>query len=176
MTSGSTAAWDGRHIVVMGVSGTGKSEIGARVADALGLAYVEGDAHHPAANIEKMSAGTPLTDDDRWPWLRILAAELDERRADDQAVVLGCSALRRVYRDVLRDGHDDVVFLHLAADFDVLFDRMSTREHFMPASLLTSQLETLEPLEPDEAGVQVDVDAPIEEVVRRSLDALTTHR
>lgn len=162
------------QIVAMGVSGTGKSEIGSRVAERLGTTYVEGDEHHPRANIEKMSAGHPLTDADREPWLRELADILAERHAAGSSSILGCSALRRTYRDLLRGDlpTGDVVFLHLVADADVLSERMSSRQHFMPPSLLTSQLETLEPLQDDELGAEVDVDAPIEEVVDRAVAAL----
>lgn len=162
------------QIVAMGVSGTGKSEIGSRVAERLGTTYVEGDEHHPRANIEKMSAGHPLTDADREPWLRELAGILAERHAAGSSSILGCSALRRTYRDLLRGDLPaaDVVFLHLVADADVLSERMSSRQHFMPPSLLTSQLETLEPLQDDELGAEVDVDAPIDEVVDRAVAAL----
>lgn len=168
--------WDGRQVVVMGVSGTGKSAVGHRVAEELDLTYVEGDSHHPQANIDKMASGNALTDDDRWPWLEILAGLLAEHRAAGTTAVLGCSALKRSYRDVLRDGHEDVFFLHLVADVPVLHERMSTREHFMPASLLTSQMETLEPLQPGEAGAAIDVDAPLEKVVQLAVDTLIEHR
>lgn len=155
------------QVVVMGVSGTGKSEVGHRVAARLGMTYVEGDAHHPATNIAKMSDGVPLTDEDRRPWLEELAGILATNAAAGTATVLGCSALRRPYRDLLRSGLPDggVVFLHLVAAFDVLDARMRRREHFMPPALLRSQLETLEPLEPDEAGAALDVDAPLDDVV-----------
>ena len=160
----------------MGVTATGKSTVGAGVADLLGVDLVEGDEHHPPANIAKMSAGTPLTDEDRWPWLRTLADVLDERRAAGRPTVLTCSALRRAYRDVLRGegGLDETTFVHLHAEAAVLRARMEAREHFMPPSLLASQLETLEPLEPDEDGFVVDVSVPLDEVVqqiRERLDA-----
>lgn len=162
------------QVVVMGVSGTGKSEVGHRVADRLAMTYVEGDAHHPEANIAKMSAGEPLTDDDRRPWLEELAAILDDHARRGIPTVLGCSALRRPYRDLLRGERTDgsVVFLHLVADADVLDERMRRREHFMPPALLRSQLETLEPLEADERGVAIDVDAPLETVVERGVEAV----
>lgn len=163
-----------RAVVVMGVSGTGKSTVGARLAGHLGVHLVEGDSHHPRANIEKMSAGIPLTDEDRMPWLRELAAVMAERHAAGVPTVLTCSALKRAYRDVLRSavpGHE-VFFVHLHADAAVLEERMQAREHFMPASLLRSQLDTLEPLEPDEAGVVVDVAAPLDRVVAEALAAL----
>ncbi|KQO38931.1 MULTISPECIES: gluconokinase [unclassified Aeromicrobium] len=162
------------QVVVMGVSGTGKSEVGSRVADRLSMTYVEGDAHHPAANIAKMSAGTPLTDDDRRPWLEELAGILADHAARGIPTVLGCSALRRTYRDLLRGDQPpgSVAFLHLVADVDVLDARMRRREHFMPATLLRSQLDTLEPLEPDEPGVAIDVDAPLDLVVDRGVEAV----
>ena len=151
----------------MGVTATGKSEVGTRLAARLDMAYIEGDQFHPEANIAKMSAGEPLTDDDRRPWLETLARMLADNRQAGVATVLGCSALRRSYRDILRGSmpSDAVGFVHLTASFDVLRDRMEQREHFMPASLLQSQFDTLEPLDDDERGVLLDVDAPLEEVV-----------
>ena len=141
-------------IVVMGVSGTGKSAIGAGLAADLNWAFAEGDAFHSAANQAKMASGTPLTDDDRWPWLRDIAGWISQH---SNGGVVACSALRRSYRDVLRIGAPDVRFLHLVAPAAELDRRMRNRPgHFMPASLLGSQLETLEPLAPDEAGTQLD--------------------
>jgi len=165
---------DPLHVVVMGVSGTGKSAIGERIAAGLGVTLTEGDSHHPRSNIEKMASGTPLTDEDRLPWLRTLAGLLADQHADGRSGVLACSALRRPYRDLLRGTLPSaaVFFVHLHASHDVLEARMSQREHFMPASLLRSQLDTLEPLEEDERGVVVDVAPPIEQVVaavRRAL-------
>lgn len=156
-----------QHLVVMGVSGTGKTTVAAALADRLGLRFIEGDSLHPPANIAKMSSGTPLDDDDRRPWLEILAALLAAHHADGVSTVLTCSALKRSYRDLLRSGvpRDALVFVHLAAPFDVLRSRMEAREHFMPASLLQSQFDALEPLAPDEAGADFDVTAPIETVV-----------
>lgn len=162
------------QVVVMGVSGTGKSAVGTRVAERLGVPYVEGDAHHPAANIAKMAAGTPLSDDDRRPWLEELAQVLADRAAGATSTLLGCSALRRSYRDLLRGAlpHGTVAFLHLQADAAVLRTRMESREHFMPPSLLASQLSTLEPLQPDELGTAIDVDAPLDVVVERGVEAV----
>ena len=160
-------------MVVMGVSASGKSEIGTRLAAHLGMAYVEGDRFHPQSNIDKMSAGEPLTDDDRRPWLETLATMLADNRAAGVATVMSCSALRRVYRDILRGSADaDVTFLHLSAPFDVLRERMEHREHFMPASLLRSQFDTLEPLEDDERGTVLDVDAELESVVEAAAAVL----
>jgi gluconokinase len=121
-----------------------------------------------------MSSGVPLTDDDRWPWLDVLARLLAENHRAGRSSVLACSALRRVYRDRLRgDLPDDALcFVHLAGSRELLERRMRSREHFMPVSLLDSQLETLEPLEPDERGTTVDVAAPVEEVVAAAVSAL----
>lgn len=158
----------------MGVTATGKSEVGTRLAARLGMDYIEGDKFHPEANIAKMSAGEALTDDDRRPWLETLARMLAENREAGVATVLGCSALRRSYRDILRGpaSTDEVAFIHLTASFDVLRHRMEHREHFMPASLLQSQFDTLEPLEDDERGETLDVDAPLEDVVDAAVAAV----
>lgn len=158
----------------MGVTATGKSEVGTRLAARLDMAYIEGDAFHPEANIAKMSAGEPLTDDDRRPWLETLARMLADNRSAGTATVLGCSALRRSYRDILRGPSSaaEVAFVHLTAPFDVLRRRMEHREHFMPASLLQSQFDTLEPLEDDEHGVALDVDAPLDDVVDAAVAAV----
>ena len=155
------------HVVVMGVSGTGKSTIGRAVADALGWPFAEGDEHHPEANVAKMAAGFPLTDEDRWPWLRDLAGWLGEQDRAGSCSVLTCSALRRPYRDLLREGAAGVYFVHLVGDKSLLLERMQSREdHFMPPELLESQLDTLEPLEDDERGVLVDVANPPERIGR----------
>ena len=158
-----------RHIVVMGVAGTGKTSIGKAVAEELGAAFVEGDEFHPKANIDKMSSGIPLDDDDRRPWLETLAGKIRELDAEGERSVTACSALRRLYRDWLRQGHPDLFFVHLHTDYDVLLDRMQKREHFMPPSLLQSQFDTLEMLEDDESGVVVDVRVSIDEVVREAM-------
>ena len=158
----------------MGVSGTGKSTIGALLASVLDVPFVEGDAFHPPADVEKMSAGRPLSDEDRRHWLETLAALLAAEHAAGRSTVLACSALRRLYRDILRGDlpSKDVFFVHLDGSFDVLDARMRGRDHFMPPSLLQSQLDLLEPLESDEAGVRVDVALPVDEVVRRVRGAL----
>ncbi|MGH3457471.1 gluconokinase [Aeromicrobium sp.] len=167
-----------RQVVVMGVTATGKSEVGTRLATRLDMTYIEGDEFHPDANIEKMSAGEPLTDDDRRPWLETLAQMLADNRGAGVATVLGCSALRRSYRDILRGpaSAGTVEFVHLTATFDVLRHRMEQREHFMPTSLLQSQFDTLEPLETDERGVVLDVDAPLEDVVDAAVAAVESLR
>lgn len=153
------------HLVVMGVSGCGKTLVGERLADRLGLAFAEGDAYHPQENVDKMAAGQPLTDEDRRPWLDALVAWTRERHAEGASTALSCSALRRSYRDVLREADPGTLFVHLHANFEVLADRMRQRAHFMPVSLLESQLATLEPLADDELGLQVDVSPPVEEVL-----------
>lgn len=161
-----------RHVVVMGVSGVGKTTVATALAAELTVAFAEGDEFHPQANIDKMAAGTPLTDEDRWPWLWALAAWTGERHADGESTVVTCSALKRSYRDVLREGAPGTFFVHLAGSEDLITSRIHGRVHFMPASLLHSQFETLEPLEPDEAGVVVDVVLSPGEIVDRVLAAL----
>jgi len=155
------------HIVVMGVAGCGKSTIGAALAERLGAEFLDGDSLHPQANIDKMASGTPLNDDDRAPWL----AEIGRRfRASNSALVIACSALKRDYRDIIRSADPTVVFVHLHGTRELLNARMTSRPgHFMPASLLDSQLATLEPLQDDEAGCAVDVSPPVREVVALSL-------
>lgn len=163
-----------RHVVVMGVSGTGKTTVGEELARRLDVTFIEGDSLHPKSNIAKMSAGQPLDDDDRRPWLETLNRLLAFHHADGVSTVLTCSALRRAYRDILRQGLPDgsVFFLHLSAPAEVLRTRMERREHFMPASLLASQLDTLEPLGGDEAGAVVDGTAPVAEVVEDAVRAV----
>jgi len=163
-----------RHLVVMGVSGTGKTTIAERLASELGSVFVEGDTYHPRANIEKMSAGIPLDDDDRRPWLRTLGVEIQRQESLGRTSVTACSALRRVYRDWLREGCPDIFFLHLDADYQTLHDRMERRRHFMPPSLLRSQFDTLEPLQPDEAGAVIDDSVPVEQVLEQCRRALGT--
>ena len=161
--------------VVMGISGCGKSEIGSRLAQALDLPYIEGDRFHPPENVAKMSAGIPLNDADRQGWLATLRAEIERAWEAGENVVLSCSALKRAYRDILRgDGNGGVVcFVHLHGARELIAGRMAARSgHFMPTSLLDSQLRDLEPLQADEAGVTLDVrDAP-EALVAQALLAL----
>ena len=143
-------------IVLMGVSGSGKSTVMKRMVERLGWPSAEGDEFHSVANVAKMASGHALTDEDRWPWLRTLAAWIGEREAAGENAVVTCSALRRVYRDALREDHRSVRFVHLVVDPRVIERRMTGRRgHYMPASLLASQLETLEPLQPDEHGLVV---------------------
>ncbi|MCS5736354.1 gluconokinase [Herbiconiux daphne] len=158
------------RIVVMGVSGSGKSLIGSALAARLGWAFVDADDLHPVANVAKMTAGTPLTDDDRWPWLDIVAQTL---AASGTGMVIACSALRRAYRDRIRTQAPDAVFLELVGTPELLAARVSGRTaHFMPVSLLASQLATLESLGDDERGALVDIDGTPGEVLERAIAAV----
>ncbi len=156
-----------RVVVVIGVSGVGKTAVGRALAARLRAPYADADDLHPPANVEKMRAGTPLTDEDRLPWLRSVGAWLAQH--EETGGVMSCSALRRAYRDVLVRAAPTASFLHLTADEQVLRTRMTGRRHFMPATLLTSQLRTLEPLEADEPGVAVDSTRPVAVVVEEFL-------
>lgn len=154
----------GIQLVVMGVSGAGKSTIGALVADALGIEFIDGDSLHPLTNVQKMAAGHPLNDEDRWPWLQRVGTALAESSRAGLAVA--CSALKRSYRDMIRTEAPGTIFLHLDGSKATLARRLQGRsEHFMPTSLLDSQLETLEPLDPEEHGIVVDIAQPVEDVV-----------
>ena len=165
------------HLVVMGVAGSGKTTVVRQLAERLGWPFAEGDDFHPPANVATMAAGTPLTDDDRWPWLHAIAAWIAEREAAGSSSVVTCSALKRSYRDVLATAGGRIRFVHLVGDPAVLAERMRGRSgHFMPPSLLPSQLATLEPLEPDEDGVVVDIGGPPDAVVGEALRALGLSR
>jgi gluconokinase len=151
-------------IVVMGVSGSGKSTVGAALAQRLRVPFADADDFHPPANIDKMTAGEPLNDDDRYPWLEAIGAWLAEHC--DRGGVMSCSALKRKYRDQLRRHCPGVEFLHLSGTPEVIGRRQASRPgHFMPASLLQSQFATLEPLESDERGTVIDVDQNIDSIV-----------
>ncbi|MCE3553347.1 gluconokinase [Pseudonocardia sp. RS11V-5] len=161
-------------LVVMGVSGAGKSTVAEELVRRTGWAFAEGDALHPEENRRKMAAGHPLTDEDRWPWLRRVADWIGEQEAAGRDAVVTCSALRRRYRDVLVDGHPSVRFVHLRASTDALASRLAVRQgHYMPPSLLDSQLGTLEPLEPGEPGIAVSGEGDPGAVVDRVLAELT---
>lgn len=158
----------GRRIVVMGVSGSGKTTVGSAVATRLGWDFVDADDLHPAENVAKMSAGAPLTDSDRESWLNAVAHLLAGRTE----LVVACSALRVTYRDLLRAGAPDILFVQLKASHEALAERMRNRPgHFMPVSLLNSQLQTLEPLAPGEGGIILDAELPpgvlVEAILRR---------
>ena len=156
--------------MVTGVSGTGKSTVAALLSQRLDRPFCEGDDLHPEANVDLMRAGTPLTDADREPWLAALAGWIRTRDEAGTSTVMACSALRRRYRDVLAAAAPGVRFVHLVGDPDLILTRMRAREHFMPPGLLTSQLATLEPLEPDEPGAAFDVAATPEAIVGQVLD------
>lgn len=154
------------RVVVMGVSGSGKSTVGRALAEALGVPFVEGDGLHPPRNVQLMAAGTPLTDADRHGWLQAVAGQLAAAR--QQGVVLSCSALKHSYRELLRASAPDLRLVHLVGEPVVLAQRMQSRPgHYMPASLLQSQLDTLEPPTADEAAITVDIDAPALAIVQR---------
>jgi gluconokinase len=160
-------------LVVMGVSGSGKTTIGTALAAALGVPYAEADEFHPAANIAKMASGIPLTDEDRWPWLHAIAGWIGSHERTGGVVT--SSALKRGYRDVLRRG-GDTRFLHLLGDRELIAQRMESRSgHFMPVSLLDSQLADLEPLDADEPGLTVDITHTPAEIVKTALDAFEEH-
>ena len=159
------------HVVVMGVTSCGKSTVGAGIAKRVGAEFVDGDSLHPQSNIDKMASGTPLNDGDRAPWL----TEIGRRFASsDAGLVIACSALKRAYRDIIRSGDPSVVFVHLHGTRELLASRMAARPgHFMPLSLLDSQLETLEELQADEAGVVVDIATPVGQIVDEAVAGLT---
>lgn len=160
-------------VVVMGPSGVGKTTVAELLAERLGWTFAEADEFHPKANIEKMSAGVPLTDEDRWPWLARLRDWISDHAANGGSTVVTCSALKRAYRDRLREADARVRFLELTATRDLVMSRLPKREgHYMPASLLDSQFEALEPLRPDEDGVRVAVDGDPESIVTDALEAL----
>jgi gluconokinase len=155
-------------LVVMGVSGTGKSTVAGLLADRLGWELAEGDDLHPLSNVEKMRSGTPLTDEDRWPWLDKVAAWIHSHIDAGTPGIITCSALRKVYRDRLRG--PGVVFVHLSGSRAEIAEQMSRRsDHYMPLSLLDSQLATLEPLEADENAIVVTVNQPLEDEVAEVL-------
>ena len=150
----------------MGVSGSGKTTIGEALARRLGWAYEDGDTFHPASNVAKMHAGRPLTDEDRWPWLQAIAAEIDRACGAGEHVVIACSALKRSYRDILVHGRNDVRIVYLSGTQALIADRLAHRKHhFMPPDLLDSQFKTLEPPEASENTVTVSIDAPVEAIV-----------
>ena len=161
-------------IIVMGVSGSGKSTIGALLAERLGWPFADADGFHPPENVAKMAAGTPLTDADRWPWLDAIAAHIDAARKAGQPVVVACSALRRAYRERLRAGHGDLVFLHLSGAPEVIAARQAARQgHFMPPSLMASQFATLEDTAAEPDAVTVSVKASPHEVVNAAMAAIS---
>lgn len=153
-------------LIVMGVSGAGKSTVAEALAARLSWRCEDGDKFHPASNVAKMSAGQPLTDEDRWPWLKAIADEIDRLCGKQQPAVFACSALKRAYRDVLVHGRDDVRLIFLDGTQALIAGRLAARKgHFMPAGLLDSQFSTLERPASDEAAVTVSIDASVEAIV-----------
>jgi gluconokinase len=153
-------------LVVMGVSGSGKSTIADSLAARLGWRCEDGDRFHPASNVAKMSAGHPLTDEDRWPWLQAIADEIDRVCKAGERAVIACSALKRTYRDILVHGRNDVRIIFLNGTQELIAGRLATRKgHFMPPGLLTSQFVTLQPPEANEHPVTVSIDAKVETII-----------
>jgi gluconokinase len=164
-------------LVVMGVTGSGKTTVATEVARRLGWDFTEGDDHHPAANVEKMRQGIPLDDRDRRPWLLELAAWVGRHEQEGRSCVLTCSALKRSYRDLLRDGHPSVWFAHVSGPRELITDRVSQRRgHYMPASLVPSQFAALEPLQDDEPGRVIPATGSPEQVVDELLADLARDR
>ncbi|MCP4616698.1 MAG: gluconokinase [Bradyrhizobium sp.] len=157
----------------MGVSGSGKSTIAEALAGRIGWRCEDGDRFHPASNVAKMSAGQPLTDEDRWPWLKAIADEIDRLCGKQQHAVFACSALKRAYREVLVHGRDDVRIVFLDGTKALIARRLASRKgHFMPADLLDSQFRTLEPPEPDECAITVSIDGSVDRIVDDILNKL----
>jgi gluconokinase len=153
-------------LVVMGVSGSGKSTIADKLAERLGWTFEDGDRFHPPSNVAKMSAGHPLTDEDRWPWLQAIADEIDRVCKTGERAVIACSALKRAYRDILVHGRSDVRIIYLNGTQELIASRLAMRKgHFMPPGLLASQFKTLEPPGTDEHPVTVSIDASVETIV-----------
>ncbi|MET7245705.1 gluconokinase [Methylobacterium sp. EM32] len=161
-------------VVVMGVAGSGKTTVASLLAGRLGWEFEDGDDFHPQANVEKMQAGTPLTDEDRWPWLAAIAAWIDRLRAEGRHGVVTCSALKRAYREILVGDRPDVRLVYLKGDRELIGRRMAARHgHFMPTSLLDSQFRTLEEPAPEENPLVVSVGATPQQIVAEVGEALT---
>jgi gluconokinase len=150
----------------MGVSGSGKTTVASKLAERLRWTFEDGDLFHPKSNVEKMSAGQPLTDEDRWPWLNAIADEIERVCRAGKHAVIACSALKRTYRDVLLRGRDDVRTVFLNGTQELIAHRLALRkDHFMPPGLLDSQFRTLEPPHLDENAIDVSIDAPVDTIV-----------
>lgn len=163
------------RLVIMGVSGCGKSTLGTQLAERLGVSFLEGDALHPARNIALMRAGVALTDDDRRDWLNAIADHLHQLPADT-GLVIACSALKRRYRDRLRQACPELRFVHLSGAQDLIGERLAQRrDHYMPASLLGSQLDALEPLADDESGWMLDAGLGVAQLLSQTLQHLQEH-
>ncbi|CAL79476.1 putative bifunctional: 6-phosphogluconolactonase (N-terminal) (Pgl); D-gluconate kinase (C-terminal) [Bradyrhizobium sp. ORS 278] len=177
------SAWPGpsatlpHALIVMGVSSSGKSTVGQALGRRLGWRFEDGDNFHPPANVAKMSAGQPLTDEDRWPWLRAIADEIARCRAKGERIIIACSALKKAYRKILAGDPHDVRLIYLEGDRELIGDRMGHRKgHFMPPGLLDSQFATLEPPGADEHPIKVSVNAPVEHIVDDVLQQLAIGR
>jgi gluconokinase len=166
------------YVLVMGVSGAGKSTIGKALADRLGGGFVEADDYHPAANIERMAAGQPLSDEDRWPWLKAVTETAeDQMKTQGGPVVIACSALKKSYRDFLRSKLGAIAIVHLAGPMELIHARLQARQaHFMPAELLASQLATLEALTPEEGGLALSIGETEDAIVSRALQSIEDAR
>jgi len=175
-TAASPPPFEGARIVIaMGVSGSGKTVVGEAIARRLHAPFLDGDDYHPAANVAKMSAGTPLTDEDRWPWLERLGKALHEAAAPKGVAVGACSSLKRVYRDYLtKAAGEPIVFAYLDGSYELIDSRMKARKgHFMPESLLKSQFATLEPPTPDENAIDVAITGTPEQIADAVVKKLT---
>ena len=166
---------EGCATFVSGPSGCGKSTVAEAIHERLGYVYAEGDDFHPQANIDKMSAGIPLTDEDRWPWLKVINTWMVAREALDENTVVSSSALKRSYREVLAQ-NVPTFFVHLTGSQELIQQRLNERKgHFMPPALLPSQFAILEPLQPDENGVEVSIEGSVEEMVERAVAAVNEY-
>jgi len=174
MSLGSAGSTAGTQVlVVIGVSGCGKTTVAALLAGRCGWSFEEGDALHPQSNVDKMRAGHPLTDEDRWPWLEKVASWIEGQLDAGRSGIITCSALKRSYRDILNRRGSGVVFVYLAGDKELIAARLAVRRgHFMPPSLLESQFETLEEPQADEPAVRVDIGPSPQEVVQNIVDVL----
>ena len=163
------------HVVVWGVAGCGKSTAAEAIHERLGYVYAEGDDFHPQANIDKMSAGIPLTDEDRWPWLKVINTWMVARETLDENTVVSSSALKRSYREVLAQ-NVPTFCAHQTGSQELIQQRLNERKgHFMPPALLPSQFAILEPLQPDENGVEVSIEGSVEEMVERAVAAVNEY-